>query len=852
MLEVNCREEPMSLGKIHKIVFAYAAISSAWIIWSDSVVELYFRDISQRVVNLNSVKGLFFVLVTSVLLYLVLKVYEKSEQSHIQHLHDSEGRYRLLVENMMDGVLLTSPDGKVYAANKAAQLLFGMTEDEICQAGRAFLVDQDDVRLQVLMQIRKETGSARGGLRFRRKSGGTFEAEVSSTLFQDDDGNARTCMILRDITDKTWAEENLQKELLRRRIVMNISNDGIAVFDKDHRIIECNNKFAEMIGYSLDEAVGLHAWDFEAVLTEEQIKQTFMNFSKVYDRFETKHRRKDGTTYDVEVSASGVVIGSEPIVVTISRDISERKKAERDILESEERFRNLFDYVDSISVQGYDSSRTVLYWNRASEVLYGYSRDEAVGRKLEDLIIPQAMRNGVIEAIRSWVDEGKPIAAGELCLKRKDGTDVNVFSSHVLQENRFGRKELFCIDIDLTELQKTREELVKSKELAELANKTKSEFLANMSHEIRTPLNGILGMAQLLATTDLDDEQKEYVEASIKSTRKLNMLLSDILDLSRIEADRLVINKHCFEFGALVKSLKDVFVLAARDKGLDLVFEIDERIPPYLVGDEARIRQVLFNILGNAIKFTKAGSVYFGCFIGSLSSNGVAHAVFMISDTGTGIDDDKLQFIFDPFTQIDGSFVREQQGVGLGLSIVKKLIRLLDGTVCVDSNLGVGTAFYVALPLQVIPGLDAGTICTTEPGASPGRRDYSVLVVEDERLNRIVAVNLLRKLGYTVSMAKDGREALDLVAGNSYDVILMDVQMPVMDGVTATKTIRHSPAFMSKSNIPIIAMTAHAMSGDRESFLAAGMDDYVSKPFDQQTLLDAINRVVAKRKHPGR
>ena len=694
----------MFRGRAYKIVLLYVAVSIFWIIISDKFVEKYFHGMLFFSINTNLLKEVFFVGVTALLLFLVLKIYEKSESKNFNLLRVSEARHRLLVENMIDGVLLTGPDGEVFGANKSAQKIFGMTEDEICKSGRQGLVDQDDVRLRMLLRIREEVGVARGGLRFRRRSGELFEAEVSSSLFQDENGFVRSCLIIRDVSGQVKAESDLQKELVRRRVVMNISNDGIAVFDKDHKVVECNYKFAEMIGYSIDEALGLYTWDFEAIFTEEEVRRSFSNFSEVCCTFESKHRRKDGSVFNVEVSASGAIVGFEPMIVTISRDISDRKKAEQDIRESEERFRNLFDHVDSISVQGYDSSRNVTYWNRASEVLYGYSRDEAIGKKLEELIIPPAVRGEVVEAIRLWIDEGQAIPASELCLMKKDLSNVSVFSSHVLQQNRFGAKELFCLDIDLTELQKTKKELIKLKEIADQANRAKSEFLANMSHEIRTPLNGILGMAQLLETTELDDEQKEYVEASIKSTKKLNVLLSDVLDLSRIEANQLVISKVCFELETLIKSSREVFDLTAREKGLTLSFVVNENVPEYLIGDEVRVRQILFNVVGNAIKFAKAGTISIECFLGYKNTENDINLVFAVSDSGIGIHDDKLGLVFEPFTQVDGSFVREQQGVGLGLSIVKKLTNLLGGSACVDSCVGVGTVFYVCLPFQVCRG----------------------------------------------------------------------------------------------------------------------------------------------------
>ena len=530
-----------------------------------------------------------------------------------------------------------------------------------------------------------------------------------------------------------------------------------------------------------------------------------------------------------------------------ARFISDRKQAEKAFKLSEERFKKLFDNVDSVAVQGYDRDRKVIYWNNASEKIYGYKKTEAIGVHLEDLIIPPDMRPHVIEAIRQYAEEGKAIPAGELNLIRKDGTSVPVYSSHVMQTTGHGDLELFCLDIDLTELDAVKQELISAKDKAEASNKAKSEFLANMSHEIRTPLNGILGMLQLLEKTEPSDEQKEYLLGAIKSSKRLTRLLSDILDLSKIEAKQTIIDEVEFDIEEMTQSICDVFLLSIKEHGLILNVALDKKIPRRLVGDETRLRQILFNIVGNAIKFTPEGSISVEISLLPCPVEQSCRIFISVSDTGIGIPDDRQKDILEPFTQVDGSYVRSKQGAGLGLAIVKRLVGLLGGSLCIDSDLGTGTTFYVALQFKV-----ATTTSTvngyfnpmTENGIPPG---LNILVVEDEQINRIVACKTLNKLGCKTTMAIDGRNGLEKLAEFDFDLILMDIQMPVMDGVAATKAIRSAPEFVSKSNIPIIAMTAHAMLGDRETFLEAGMNDYVAKPFSKQELVDAIIRVTSKK-----
>ena len=274
---------------------------------------------------------------------------------------------------------------------------------------------------------------------------------------------------------------------------------------------------------------------------------------------------------------------------------------------------------------------------------------------------------------------------------------------------------------------------------------------------------------------------------------------------------------------------------------------LDKNIPRRLVGDETRLRQILFNIVGNAIKFTPEGSISVGISLLQGPMEQSCRIFISVADTGIGIPDDRQKDILEPFTQVDGSYVRSKQGAGLGLAIVKRLVSLLGGSLCIDSEIGKGTTFYVVLHFKFVTTTsteDEDVKPTPENEIFPG---LNILVVEDEQINSIVACKTLNKLGCKTTIAIDGKNALAKLAKSDFDLILMDIQMPVMDGVAATKAIRSAPEFISKSNIPIIAMTAHAMLGDRETFIEAGMDDYVSKPFSKQDIVDALMRATMKK-----
>jgi len=404
------------------------------------------------------------------------------------------------------------------------------------------------------------------------------------------------------------------------------------------------------------------------------------------------------------------------------------------------------------------------------------------------------------------------------------------------------------VNVDLTDRRHMERDLRAAKEGAEAANQAKSEFLANMSHEVRTPLNGILSTLQLLGTTSLDAEQQEYLIAAIKSSHRLTQLLSDILDLTKIEAGKLPCRESRFEFSQLRRAVLELFAKAASDKGVGLVFAIDDDMPRWLVGDEARLRQILFNLVGNAVKFTLQGQVAVEAKPLPSAGGDRLQVLFTVSDTGIGIPDDQLQYVFEPFSQIEGSYTRRFQGAGLGLSIVRKLVRMLGGELAVDSTAGGGTTMYCSIPLK---RHDAAVDACAPAAAQAGPpRALTILMAEDEAVSLMAARRMLEKAGHQVVPAHNGQEALKLLAEQAIDVILMDVQMPVLDGVAAARRIRQGQAGPDKAGVPIIAVTAYAMPGDKERFLAAGIDDYVTKPMGLVELQAAIDRVRAAAR-PG-
>ncbi len=410
--------------------------------------------------------------------------------------------------------------------------------------------------------------------------------------------------------------------------------------------------------------------------------------------------------------------------------------------------------------------------------------------------------------------------------------------------------------ITMENLARSEAESKRSEAKAEAANQAKSAFLATMSHEIRTPMNGVLGMLQLLQTTILDTEQGEYVHIAMNSARNLLNLLNDILDYSKVEAGKLDIKESAFDLSELCHSMQGIFKDQLARKEIRLNIDITPTVPSTIVGDASRIRQVLYNLIGNAVKFTESGEVGLTITAGETVGQDRLKLHIAIADTGMGIPAERMTDLFQPFMQVDGSYTGKDRGTGLGLSIVKRLVELMGGDVRLESAVGQGTTVYfeivVGVPAREVEKVDAtprhAGSRSHEGQLTPLR--LKILVVEDDPINQSMARWMLEKEGATVVCADNGEEALEAVSRESFDCILMDVQMPVMDGVTATRRIRSGQGGSAR-NIPIIAMTAHAMVGDREKFLAAGMDEYVSKPVDMAELRFILDNVTQPGSRQG-
>jgi len=549
------------------------------------------------------------------------------------------------------------------------------------------------------------------------------------------------------------------------------------------------------------------------------------------------------------VSVTFMVLGLTLVTSMVDRRFSSQSK---ELLASEEHYRLLFQ--NSLAgVYRCTLDGRLLECNSAFATVFGYESCEECLRYpiTAHYDLPES-RQPLIARLR----EDKQILGHESRFRRKDGSAVWVLVNAILREGQagdFGNNEVTeVIDatlIDITARKVGEEAVRRAMEAAEAANRAKSEFLANMSHEIRTPMNGIIGMIEFVLGTDLTAEQREYVEVAGVSAELLLRLINDILDLSKIEAGKLELSSTAFDLRQDLDETIRLLAASAQKKGLKMDLQVAPEIPAAFQGDPMRLRQVLINLVGNAVKFTAAGEVAVRVRQEQIQGQRLM-LHFTVTDTGIGIPAESREKIFAAFTQADSSTTRRFGGTGLGLTIASHLVTLMGGRIWVESEADVGSAFHFTLPLTALaaaastpPRPGPVAVAPPPPPASPQAR--RVLLAEDNPVNQRVVVKILEKQGFSVVLAQNGREAATAADRGSFDIVLMDVQMPEMDGFEATAEIRRQEQGTGR-HLPIIALTAHALSGDREACLAAGMDDYLSKPIRAQDLLALIAQLTAR------
>ncbi len=662
-------------------------------------------------------------------------------------------------------------------------------------------------------------------------------------------------LILHLLVERKKAADELQDTLSQVNLLLDSTAEAIYGIDLKGNCTFANPSGLRMLGYeNIEQLLGKnmhnlihHSYpDGRSMPVEEcRIYRAFREGTGMhYDK--EVFWRSDGTSFPVEYWSypqvkNGVVLGA---VVTFN-DITERKEAEDKLRAGEERLRNITDSArDAIVMM--DSRGTISYWNPAAEDIFGYSADEALGKDLHDLLCPERYLGAYRKAFSEFRVTGRGSAVGttlELFARRKDNEEIPVaLSLSALWQD--GAWHAVGLIRDVTVQKQTEAVLQEAKKVAEAANQAKSEFLATMSHEIRTPMNAIIGMAELLADTPLTPEQARYVEVFRDAGENLMNIINDILDLSKIEAGRIDIESVGFDLEQIVQKACQVMAVRASQKGLESICHILPDVPVNLIGDPVRLQQIIVNLLGNAIKFTEHGEVALEIRneLSKIKDDGVS-LEFSIRDTGIGIPADKLDAIFDKFTQADSSTTRRYGGTGLGLPISRRLVELMGGTLSVESEPGKGTRFFFTLSFSVQEGLHKGT----DQDRGIDIRDMkalvplNILLVDDSEDNRLLVSSFLKKYPYTIQIAENGLDALDLFRKNRYDLVLMDMQMPVMDGYTAMKEIRAWEKENGLERTPIVALTAYALKEEMQKSIDAGCDAHLTKPISKATLLETIH-----------
>jgi PAS domain S-box-containing protein len=555
--------------------------------------------------------------------------------------------------------------------------------------------------------------------------------------------------------------------------------------------------------------------------------------------------RKDGARLAVAITIHSIAgeDGQPAGSMGIARDVTAQREAEAALRVSEQRYRSVVESVIEIVFQT-DMEGRWTYLNPAWEAVTQHPLDEALGRRAFDFLHPED-RIRMAELFAPLLDRRVNTVESELRYVTRDGEVrwVAIRASPSLDAD--GQiSGIAGILSDVTERKLAAEQLALARDQALAAARSKSEFLANMSHEIRTPMNGVIGTAELLLQTDLTDEQRAYAATVQSSGEALLRIIDDVLDLSKVEAGRLELEEIDFDLHAALRHACDLFLPRAREKGVALECEIHESLPSAASGDPVRLGQVLANLISNAVKFTETGTIRVS---GRLEESGDATSLmrFEVSDTGIGVPPKSIDALFASFAQADTSTTRRYGGTGLGLSISKQLVDLMGGRIGATSEEGSGSTFWFTARL----GHASAPTSQTEPAApalhTAGAR---VLVAEDNAVNRTVAINMLEKLGHRADVAPDGHSALEALEASSYDAVLMDCQMPGLDGYEATRELRRREG--GGRRVPVIALTAHAMQSDRERCLAAGMDDYLAKPLRLSALQEALDRCLAEPSSP--
>jgi PAS domain S-box-containing protein len=861
----GCLSGPASTDGVERI-FCFRHVPDLPLVVSvgfsyDDVLRDYRASRTRHVAAMGGVT------VLAVLLIWYLLNHERKLARANEAVRRSEGRYRDLIHDLQEVVYTADESGRWVFLSPAWERLMGMPVSE--SIGRSYRdwLHPEDRSPEIIkrhIQVRRET--ARLEMRLVRPDGREVRVEVSGRLAYDGSGNfTGTRGVIHDVSDRHEAAEALRRsEALHAEkssmlaATLDSMNEGIIMIGQDNRVKTINRKGLDFLGLPDGvSAVGLTPqqvirWQFERgefgdpgdrsilerVLRECGGDGDLSRTPPIYYR-----TRPNGVQF--EVRTIRLPDGGHTRVYT---DVTARQQAVEALRASEARYAEksavleaTFENMDQ-GIMMIAPDFTVAVMNRRLKELLDLP-DELFERRMS---FPEIVRwqweagefgpGGcmVEEGVRSHLRNADLATMPEVYTRQRPNGITLEIRTIALPTGGWVRTYT-----DITDHRRAEAELARAKDAAEAGNRAKSAFLATMSHEIRTPLNGVVGMAGLLIETDLSQEQRECAETIRHCSDALLAIINDVLDFSKLEAGLMAFEKAAFDPAQVARSVLGIVEPGAREKGIATGLAVAPDLPGTVLGDPGRLRQVLLNLVGNAVKFTDRGSV-----VVTMSGGGSGRRLrFEVQDTGIGIPPEARNRLFREFSQVEASITRRFGGTGLGLAISKKIVEAMGGAIGAESEAGGGSLFWFEIPLDEAPPLAAPR--SAEPAGPPaaGAKCLKVLVVEDNRVNQRVATGILAKMGHAADLASNGLEAVARVEAEAYDLVLMDMQMPQMNGLEATRVIRAMgrPA----ADVPIVAMTANALASDREACLAAGMDDFISKPVDRRKLERAVARAAA-------
>ncbi|HEV2491279.1 MAG TPA: PAS domain S-box protein [Candidatus Acidoferrales bacterium] len=767
-------------------------------------------------------------------------------QDVTERLHAEEAirKSNTMLKALIDGsplaIVVTEIDGIARSINPAFSKLFGYSAEEMIGAN----LDDRIAPTELLAEARALTrGRPEGEIiqletRRKRKDGHLVDVELHSVPIRMQGETVVSFAIYQDISQRKQAELALRDANGKLNAIIQASPLGIVTTDRTGRILLCNPSFEKLFQLSSEDAAGAELNDLivprELKAESEELTRRGQAGETIHAT--TKRQRKDGTVLDVELYGVSLSVGGERVGgLVLYQDISARRRAEESLRKLSQA---LEQSAESVVIT--DKSGVIEYVNPCFVELTGYSKEEAAGHT------PRILKSGK-HLLGFYQNFWAIILAGEVYRgifvnKKKSGELFYEEKTIAPVKDAQGTITNFVsVGRDITQRRRAEEELRMAKEAAEQANRAKSDFLANMSHEIRTPMNGIIGMTDLTLETELSTEQRDYLEMVKTSADSLLHVINDILDFSKVEAGKLELEHEPFALWASIGETMKVLGHLAHRKKLELAWQAAADVPDWVVGDRGRLRQMLVNLVGNAIKFTERGEVVVSVSVANLAPEGV-ELHFRISDTGIGIPLEKQKLIFEAFTQADGSTTRKYGGTGLGLAIVQRLVSLQGGRLWVESGAGKGSVFHFTIRL----GLPDKSFIPPKELESCVLRGLRALVVDDNRTNRLILLDLMRRWGMEPEEAQNWKEALEILEraqqeGNAFRLAILDAQMPEMDGFTLARRIRENH---NLSSVAMIILSSAAQPGDAARSKEAGISSYLIKPAQPSELLDAIMNTV--------